>query len=93
MALIPASITRTWNAIRARPENQESRPQLMFVGANNAKVRVTPEVALGVSAIWACIDCIASAMSSSDWNVYSGNRGMNGSPSLASPERKRPGSR
>lgn len=77
MALIPAPIARAWNAMRARPENPESRPQLMIVGANNAKVRVTPEVALGVSAIWACIDCIASAMSSSDWNVYSGNRGMN----------------
>jgi HK97 family phage portal protein len=36
----------------------------------NAGVQVTPEIAMRVSTISACVDVIASAIASSDWNIY-----------------------
>ncbi len=45
-----------------------------YFGASNAGVHLTPEMAHTVAAVWACIDVIASAMSSSNWNVYEGVR-------------------
>lgn len=57
------------NALQSKPANPQSL-SLQFIGSNNAGVRVTPEIAFQVSAVWACIDVIASAMSSSAWNVY-----------------------
>lgn len=76
MALIPARVSRMFNAAVTRFSNP-LRGRFTWIGPNNAKVRVTPEIAMMVSAIWACIDCVAKAMSSSDWNVYSGTRGLN----------------
>lgn len=38
-------------------------------------MRVNPDTATQVAAIWCCMDVIASALSSSDWNVYGGVRG------------------
>lgn len=44
-------------------------------GHGIAGVRVDNLSAFQVDAVWACIDVIASALASSDWNVYSGSRG------------------
>lgn len=38
-------------------------------------IRVDPDSATQVAAIWACMDVIAGAMASSDWNFYAGYRG------------------
>lgn len=37
-------------------------------------IRVNPDTATQVAAIWACMDVIAGALSSSNWNIYSGYR-------------------
>lgn len=45
---------------------------------NPAGVRVTPENALQVSVVWACVDVISKSIAASEWNVFerlkSGNR-------------------
>lgn len=53
-----------------KPEDPRSRPGYFYIGPNNAGVRVTHETAIQVGAVWACIDVIAKAISSSDWLVY-----------------------
>lgn len=68
-------IKRAWNALQAMPANPQRGGRLQFIGRNNAGVHVTHEIAFMVSAVWACIDVIASALASSDWNVYAGIRG------------------
>lgn len=62
-------------AVRISPAGRRIGSFFQFIGANNAGVRVTHEVAFQVAAVWACIDAISSAMSSSDWNVLAGIRG------------------
>jgi HK97 family phage portal protein len=74
MAIID-KVKSVYNAFRAQPADPQKSTVLQFIGGNNANVRVTPEIALMVSAVWACIDVISSSLSSSDWNVYSGYRG------------------
>lgn len=53
-----------------KPEDPRARPGYFYIGPNNAGVRVTHETAIQVDAVWACIDVIAKAISSSDWLVY-----------------------
>ena len=38
-------------------------------------VKVNPDTATQVAAIWACMDVIAGSLASSDWNIYQGYRG------------------
>lgn len=84
MALNPLTLVRrAWNAMRSQPVDPQRGSVLQFIGPNNARVPVTPEIALMSSAVWACIDCIAAAMASSDWNVYAGTRGMSDQQFLA----------
>jgi HK97 family phage portal protein len=74
MALNPiASLRNMFASARVRLANPQ-RYTYGFPGLNNAGVRVTPENATQVAAVWACMDVIASAASSSDWNVYAGVR-------------------
>lgn len=68
-------ITRALSALRVKPANPDDRGTLNVIMANNAKIAVTHDTALESSAVFACIDIIASALSSSDWNVYEGMRG------------------
>lgn len=71
MALnIFAPVARAWNALRAQPPNPQRGSLLQFIGPNDTGIRVTEEIAFQVSAVWACIDVISAAMSSSGWNVY-----------------------
>lgn len=64
------ALERFWQpAAAVRPEDPRSRGYF-FVGANAAGVRVTHETAVQVATVWACIDVIAKAISSSDWLVY-----------------------
>lgn len=57
-------------------------PQRIFrywlMPQNPAGVRVTPENALQVSVVWACVDVISKSIAASEWNVFerlkSGNR-------------------
>ena len=62
-------------AIRTQ-RNDADRGILRFFGVSNAGVRVTHDSAMQVAAVWACIDVIASALASSDWNVYGGVRNV-----------------
>lgn len=74
MALNPfPAIRRVWNALRVNPANPQTG-SFFFLGSNAAGVRVTHETAFMSAAVWACIDVVASALASSDWNVYSGVR-------------------
>lgn len=52
------------------------------VYATVSDMRVNPDTATQVAAIWACMDVIASALSSSDWNVYEGVRGEDNKKAL-----------
>lgn len=62
------------DATQVPPANPQ-HDRMLWIGRNNADVRVTHDIAMQVDAVWACIDVIASALSSSDWNVYGGMRG------------------
>lgn len=57
-------------------------PRYGYAGLNIAGVRVTEETAEQVAAVFACMDVIAAAGSSSDWNVYSGVRGTSNKEAL-----------
>jgi HK97 family phage portal protein len=87
MAVNPvAAIRNAWRAMRApaaasaqaalqsQPADPQRGTMLQVLTRNYADVRVTPDVALMVSAVWACIDVIAGAMSASNWDVYGGAR-------------------
>jgi HK97 family phage portal protein len=67
-----APIARAMAAIRVRFGDPQRRFGLFGRGA--AGVHVTHDNAEQVAAVWACMDVIASALSSSDWNVYAGMR-------------------
>lgn len=65
------AISQFWAPRAAvKPEDPRARPGYFYIGPNNAGVRVTHETAVQVAAVWACIDVIAKAISSSDWLVY-----------------------
>lgn len=70
-------LSKAWNALRVKPAdpNEDSSVRLFGGTATYSGVRVDHEIAMRVSAVWACIDVIASALASSDWNVYGGQRG------------------
>lgn len=63
-------LASAWNALQSRPANPQRGGRLQYIGPNGAGVNVTPEIALQVSAVWACIDAISSAIASSNWDVY-----------------------
>lgn len=77
-------LARAWNALRVKPADPNEQSAVrMFGGASTyAGTRVDHDTAMQVSAVWACIDVIASALASSDWNVYSGQRGADVKTSL-----------
>ncbi|MET3915144.1 HK97 family phage portal protein [Variovorax sp. OAS795] len=72
-----APLTRAMAAIRVRLADPQRAGKSSFFGRTAAGVPVTHELAEQVAAVWACMDVIASALSSSDWNVYAGTRGEN----------------
>lgn len=76
MALNPLNyVARIWAAIKVKPADPQRSGLLSIVGQNPAGVPVSHEIAFQVSVVWACVDIIASALSSSNWNVYAGLRG------------------
>lgn len=76
-------ITKALSALRVKPANPDDRGGTVNVlMANNAKVRVTHENAIEVSAVWACMDIIASSLSATDWNVYQGVRGSDNTTAI-----------
>ena len=81
---ILSPITKALSALRVKPANPDDRGLVNVILSNNAKIRVTHENAIEASAVWACIDIIASSLSSSDWNVYEGVRGADNTS--ATPE-------
>ena len=75
MAINPLTRFRSaWNALRVNPANPQTGTFLFF-GNTDGGIHVTHEKAFMLAAVWACIDAVASALASSDWNVYSGLRG------------------
>lgn len=80
MALNPLNaVSKIWAALKVKPADPQ-RSGLMsgllsIFGGNASGVNVTHEEAFRVSVVWACMDIIASALSSSSWNVYGGLRG------------------
>lgn len=52
------------------PEDPRKRQAFFWNGPVLAGVRVTPETAMQVGVVWACIDVVAKAISSSDWLVF-----------------------
>lgn len=68
-------LQRFRNALRVRPEDPNGRGRGDLLAISSSGVRVNPELAFQVSVVWACVDAIAAALSSSDWCVYAGIRG------------------
>lgn len=62
------------DAMQVTPADPQRGTVLQFISRSAADVRVTPEAAMMVSAVWACIDVIASALAASNWDVYAGAR-------------------
>lgn len=76
MVLNPLNaVTRIWSALKVKPSDPQRSGLLSVFGGNVAGVNVTHETAFQVSVVWACMDIVASALSSSNWNVYGGLRG------------------
>lgn len=76
MALTLSTLARgVQNAVRSMSRSASNWSLFQFIRPNYAGVHVGHEQAMQVAAVWACIDVIASALASSDWNVYSGVRG------------------
>lgn len=75
MAVIPSGVRRIVAALRSQKADPQRRGLLNWFRHTSANVHVTNENSEQVAAIWACMDVIASALASSDWNVYSGYRG------------------
>jgi HK97 family phage portal protein len=76
-----APLTRAMAALRVRRADPQQRSGFgLFRG--NAGPAVTHDNAQQVAAVWACMDVIASALSSSDWNVYAGVRGASNKSDL-----------
>lgn len=73
-------LTRAMAALRVRRADPQQRGFGLFRG--NAGVPVTHDNAQQVAAVWACMDVIAAALSSTDWNVYSGTRGASNKQDL-----------
>lgn len=63
------------NAVRVHKADPQAGPFSHSVYRVMADMRVNPETSTQVAAIWACMDVVASASSSSDWNVLGGYRG------------------
>lgn len=66
-------IAKAFAALRVRLADPQGR-RFPYMGRGAAGVQVTHDSAEQVAAVWACMDVIASALSSSDWNVYGGVR-------------------
>lgn len=56
--------------LAAKPPDPRNLESFHWFGQNNAGVSVTPDTALQVSTIWACVNVISNSIASSDWNVY-----------------------
>jgi HK97 family phage portal protein len=54
---------------RTSPENPRNHETPWFVG-RYAGVVVTPEIALQVATVWACIEIIAKSVASQRWKIY-----------------------
>jgi HK97 family phage portal protein len=66
-----AALAPLWQPQNAAlPEDPRKRQPFFVSGPNMAGVRVTAETAMQVGVVWACIDVIAKAISSSDWLVF-----------------------
>lgn len=75
-------LRRITNALRVRPEDPNGRGRGDLLAVSSAGVRVNPELAFQVSVVWACVDAIAAALSSSDWCVYQGVRGADNTTAI-----------
>lgn len=56
--------------LASQPPDPRKMVTYLQVGRTVAGVRVTPETAIQVSTVFACIDVISKAIASSDWLVY-----------------------
>lgn len=56
-----------WKALVTQPPRPDQYRR--FIGANVAGIHVTDEIAFQSATVWACMDVIASAIASSNWNV------------------------
>jgi HK97 family phage portal protein len=52
------------------PPDPRNQVMANWFAPNNAGVTVTPDTALQVSTIWACVNAVSGPIASSDWNVY-----------------------
>ena len=73
--LIPAFARNWFNRARLAQPNPSGNRFGANVYGKFGDIRVNPDTATQVAAIWACMDVIAGSLSSSDWNVYQGQRG------------------
>lgn len=73
-------VKRLFGRGRTTPDEVSSPFRVFRLGQMPAGVRMTPDEALRLSALWACVTVIAKALASSAWNVYSeapnGNRDL-----------------
>jgi len=74
----PEGVLSPYNAAQTEPRDPRRLFRYWLTPSNPAGVRVTPENALQVSVVWACVDVISKSIAASEWNVFerlkSGNR-------------------
>lgn len=77
-AMFPPEGVLSPYAAATEPRDPRKVFRYWLMPQNPAGVRVTPENALQVSVVWACVDVISKSIAASEWNVFeklkSGNR-------------------
>jgi hypothetical protein len=67
------ALTQVWEAKDlgvTRPEDPRLATNYMVVKPPGSDIVVTDLVAFEVDTVWACVDVIAKAIGSSDWNIF-----------------------
>lgn len=67
-------IDRFYNFLRVRRANPDESRFAHQAYRMVAGMAVNPETATQVATVWACMDTIAASLSSSNWNIYEGER-------------------
>jgi HK97 family phage portal protein len=85
MGLINRAVAAVWqlpSAIRAAPRTTPADPgdRVIYVGRTPAGLWVTPEEALKLSTVWACVTVISKALASCQWEVLEEDTDGNRTP-------------
>jgi phage portal protein BeeE len=57
------------NEMQTRPERDISSARIIYTGRTKSGIRITPDNAVTISAVWACIRFLSQSIASLPWSV------------------------